>query len=538
MIKNSKKMSRRQFIGVASTVAAGSLIVGCAPAATPTTAPATEAPKAVEPTATQAAAATAEPTAAAEPALPEVEISYIFPGGAQKDLLLVQDELSKLVKEKINATVKLVQIDWGSFDEKIKLANAAGEKYDIQFTAPWINNYYQNISKGALSPLDDMLPKDAPKLYASMPPTTWDAARVQGKIYGVINQQIFVKGWGAYVRKDLAEKYGLDFTATQKYEDLEPFMDKVKKGEGITPLYCTSDIIGTAWKAEYYLIDPIVELSGNGTLVGVRYDDKALKAILVPETPEYKEAIELARKWFTLGYYPETPLPPADATAAFKAGKYAIQLHVYKPGVEAELKSSLGFDFLAKAYKKGFLTTAGTTATMNAIGRTSVNPDRAMMFLELLNTDPQIYNLLCKGIQGKHWVWADEAKKVITFPAGVDASTSGYNPNSDWMFGNQFNAFYVSKDQADADAWAATDKMNKEATPSTALGFAFVSDPVQAELTAVGAVVQQYHILLALGQSDPAKLLPEYIGKLKEAGSDKVLAEVQIQLDAWAATKK
>lgn len=532
MMKNNKSVSRRRFLGLVGGVTAGSLLAACTPGSTSSPA----APSATAPAAQVEATAVQNATQAA-PSLPEVELSYIYPGGAQKDLQLIQDELSRLVKAKINATVKLVPVDWGAFDEKIKLANASGEKYDIQFTAPWINNYYQNISKGALTVLDDLLVQNAPGLWASMSPATWDAARVMGKIYGVINKQIHVKGWGAYIRKDLAEKYNLDFAAAQKYEDLEPFMEAVKQGEGITPLYCTNDIIGSAWKAEYYMIDPIIELSGNGTLIGIRYNDQELKAFLVPESPEYKEGVDLARKWYLAGYYPETPLPPADAAAAYKAGKYAIQLHIYKPGVESELKASFGFDFLAKAFKKGFLTTAGVTATMNAISRTSANPERAIMLLELFNTDKEIYNLICKGIENKHWVWADKEKQVIGFPPGLDSGTSGYNPNTDWMFGNQFNAYYVSQEQADADVWKATDQMNKSAEPSVALGFAFVSDPVQAELTAVGAIVQQYHIQLALGQVDSAEILPEYTSKLKEAGAEKIMAEVQKQLDAWKATR-
>ena len=54
--------------------------------------------------------------------------------------------------------------------------------------------------------------------------TTWDAARVSGVIYGVINQQIFPKPWGVHPRKDLAEKYGLDLDSVTKWEDMEGWL--------------------------------------------------------------------------------------------------------------------------------------------------------------------------------------------------------------------------------------------------------------------------------------------------------------------------
>ena len=120
------------------------------------------------------------------------------------------------------------------------------------------------------------------------------------------------------------------------------------------------------------------------------------------------------------------------------------------------------------------LTTAGVVATLTGISRTSSNPERAMMFLELLNTDVEVYNLMCKGVEGKHWVWKDEARKIVGFPEGVTAETSAYNPNTDWMFGNQFNAYFVSEEQANANVWEETAKLNtrprrrsRSASPST-----------------------------------------------------------------------
>ncbi len=74
---------------------------------------------------------------------------------------------------------------------------------------------------------------DAPQLWSSMKPAVWDAARVEGKIYGVINQQIFVKPWGPFTRKDIADKHQLDMSKMSKFEELEPFYDKVK-AEGIS----------------------------------------------------------------------------------------------------------------------------------------------------------------------------------------------------------------------------------------------------------------------------------------------------------------
>ena len=404
------------------------------------------------------------------------ELTYIYPGTIFTDVGVVQDALNTILQERINATISLQTVDWGAFDEKIKLATAAGEKFDMTFTAPWINNYYQNVSNGNLLALDDMLQTQAPKLWDSMPAAFWDAARVDGKIHGVINQQIFVKPWGPFTRKDLAEKHGLDLSAMSKFEDLEPYFDKVK-AEGITPVTRFSLFFN-----EYWGYDPLFD----GGFV-VRYDDPERKVLIAAETPEFKAAMELNRKWLAAGYMLEEELSADDERAQVRAGQYGGGIHVIKPGGESEAKATYGFDYVQRSFVAPHngtevLTTAGVVATLNGVSRTSANPERVVQFLELLNTDVEVYNLLCKGVEGKHWEWKDETRKIVGFPEGVTAETSAYNPNTDWMFGNQFNAYFVSEEQASANVWEETAKLNTSATPSVALGFSFNSDPVKTEL--------------------------------------------------------
>lgn len=472
--------------------------------------------------ATAAAATTVEVTS-----LPPVELLYTYRAMPQKDTAIVQEELNKLLKAKINATIKLNPIDPGSFDQKLKLSYAAGEKLDLVFTAPYANDYYQGVSQGNLIPLDDLLAKYAPKTFASMNASTWNAARVNGKIYAIINQQIFVKPWGAIFRKDLAEKYKLDLSSLHKQDDIEPFLKQVKEGEGINPIVFDDAGGSILFRPELYNFDSLLDAA----LVGMKADDKDMKVINLAETAEYKEAAERARRWHEAGYYPKDAPSAADATAGFKAGKSAVIIHTDKPGGNIEYKARYGWDFVSVTFAKPWLTTAGTTATMTAITRTSANPERAMMLLELLNTDKEVYNLLCKGIENKHWVWVDKSKEVIGYANGLTAQTSGYNPNTDWMFGNQFNAYYINPEQV--GAWEATSKLNKDAIPSLALGFAASTENIKTEIAQVSALVKQYNWPLQQGRLDPATGIPEFVSKMKASGMDKILSEVQNQLNAW-----
>jgi putative aldouronate transport system substrate-binding protein len=457
-----------------------------------------------------------------------VTVTYTYPNTVFKDVGLVEEALNKLLVPAINTKIKLNPIDWGAFDEKMKLAFAAGEECDIVFTAPWINNYLLNIANGNFIPLDDLLQQHAPGLWASMPETTWDAARVDGKIYGVINQQIFVKPFGLNVRKDLADKYGLDVYALKSYDELELFLNAILENEpDVIPLPGAS-----TWSNEGNGFDPIIT---EQVPVVIRYDDKELKVFNAAASPEFQAAVERARRWYEAGYTPKETIAGDDQQAMWRAGKFAVGglVGVVKPGGEIESEQRFGQPVYAQSMTKPFLTTAGTTATTNAICSTSKNPEAAMKVLELLNTNVEIYNTLAKGIEGKHWEWADKGNLVIK----PGPNNADYNPNTDWEFGNQFLAYYIDPKQAEIKAWEATYDLNTTSPPSAAMGFNFNAEPVKTELANVAAVVGELAGPLASGQVDPATALPEYLERLNQAGIQALIDECQRQLNDWAAKK-
>src|SRR5690349_786307 len=160
-----------------------------------------------------------------------VNVTYTYAGsGIPRDLQQVQDAINKILNADIGVNLTLEPIDFGAYNDRMQLQLAAGEPCDIIFTAPWINSYTNNVANGSLLELDDLLKEEAPGLWASMPASTWEAARIKGHIYGVINQQIFPKPWGVHVRKDLLDKYQFSLNGVKKWEDMEPFLAKVKDG--------------------------------------------------------------------------------------------------------------------------------------------------------------------------------------------------------------------------------------------------------------------------------------------------------------------
>ena len=79
----------------------------------------------------------------------------------------------------------------------------------------------------------------------------------------------------------------------------------------------------------------------------------------------------------------------------------------------------------------------------------------------------------------------------------------------------------------------ATAAINAQCEPSTVLGFSFVQEPVKTEMSQITNVVNEQYIPLTQGLADPAEALPKLQSSLKDAGLDKVVAEVQKQINDW-----
>jgi putative aldouronate transport system substrate-binding protein len=539
---NFRNYSRRRFIKLASTGAvaltAGSVILAACGDNTPTQAVATSAAGTTVATSASSAttattAATGVTTAAASNLAP-AEVTLTYRALPQRDTQAVQDALNELLKTKQpGTTIKLNPIDPSAYEQKIKLSFAANEKLDLLFTASWTNNFWTNVAQGNLLPLDDLLNKYAPKLFASMPQQVWSGVKVSGKYYAVPNQSFFLQPWGAQIRKDLADKYKLDVASLKKFEDLEPFMDQIKANEsGVTPIYSDDQTGGFVFRPAHAGYDAIVDLAG----VVIKGDDPELKVFNEYGSPEFKHFAELASKWYKAGYYTKDPLPPADANAAQLAGKYALALHQTGPDVAASLKARFNQDYVVASFSPPvYLTSTSIASNLLAISRTSAHPERAMMLLELLNSDIETFNLLAKGIENKHWVWVDKPKKVIGQPPGLTPQTNPYFPNTDYLFGNAFNGYYINPGLV--GVWDKEAQLNKDGTPSQALGFAADLTKLNTESAQVNAVIKQFGYPMMKGQLDPATGLTEFLSRLKSAGQDKVIEEVQNQINAWKKAK-
>ncbi len=454
-----------------------------------------------------------------------VKLKLVTRCGSFKDQDLVQEEMNKILREKIGVEIELGFIGLGEYDQNVQTMMAGSDNMDIVFTSNFANDYYSGIAKGAFLPLDDLLKEYAPKSYANVPEKFWDAVRVDGQIYGFINYQIIASEKGLMARADLLDASGFDINSVKKLEDIEPFLAYAKQSDpSIIPLEMSKTGIFTYLK-NYYGFD----LIGNDSMPGaVRFADDSMTVINIYATEEFAAYVNLMHDWYKKDYFIADAATFTAVADQRKTGRIAAAINPLKPGIEGELAVNYANKMKVIALDTPVATTTGCTNTMNAIMRTCKNPEKAMQFLELLNTDVELNNLLNFGIKDVHY------NKISDNQISLIAD-SGYAPNRAWTFGTAFLSYYLPGQET--DVWEQTKALNEESVAAPTLGFTFDPGKVRSEIAQCASVYEEFAPSLITGSVDPAKILPQFLEKLELAGAGKIIAEEQAQINAWLTSK-
>lgn len=476
--------------------------------------------------------ATPEPSEQLEP----YEVSIVYLGTPQKDDALVEEKLNEYLKEKINTTIDLRPIPSAEYRQKTELMMNTGEQMDLVFAASWAG-FFGNVTKGAYLELDELLDKYGQGIKEGLNPLYLDAPRYKGKLYAVPTNKEITQGLALMYRKDIVDKYNIPVDQINKMEDLRPWFELLKEKEP----QMIQNMVGASAQGDNIMYEtnstfrPIGPKYNKMPLMVIDYKatDMKVKSLLDPEVVAInKKEYELYRDYYVKGY---TNADAATNTANLndlrKAGQLWVQRATWKPGAEIEMKISTDnkYDFVSRVVAEPIVDTDAASGSMLAISRTSKNPERAMMVLNYMHTDPYVMNLLVHGIEGKHYTKVGD-NRIELIP------DSGFLPGTFWVLGNQM-INYLKPGQPD-DMYDEWKKFNNDATRFPLLGFVFDDTNVKNELSALSSIMGEYAALATGAVPNPSKIIEERNKKLEAAGIEKVKAEMQAQIDAWLAENK
>ncbi|WP_098748362.1 ABC transporter substrate-binding protein [Paenibacillus sp. EZ-K15] len=423
------------------------------------------------------------------------------------------DAMNAYTAEKIGVKVDIKVASWGEWDTKMNTIVNTGEPFDIMFTNS--GKYSKQVAMGAFADITDLVQSETPDLYKLIPEKVWEGTKIGGKYYSVptYKDSALTQYW--VFDDKYVQKYSIDMNNIKTLQDLDKPLHDMKAGEGKSfyPLPMTQGEGLNGFFNEYD------DLTLGFPPIGVKADDAARTVVSVLEQPDVMANLKLLHQWYQDGIIN----PDAPTKTENDKGRPFFAAQAF-PGAEVSWQINDAVEKYNMVQHYGpIYTTSTIQGSLNAISANSKYQKEALKYLELVNTDPKLRNMLAFGEIGVDYNNVD-GEKVIE-------RTSDTWPLAAYTQGTFFN-LAVTKG-APEDQWEQVKKLNDAATSSTILGFALDITDLQTEVANCQAVWDKYKYELITGASDPEKMVPKITAELKSAGMDTIMQAAQEQINNY-----
>lgn len=451
------------------------------------------------------------------------EVNILYPGDESNRMTEFLDkEFAEVMKKDLGIKLKVTFVPWDQYWEKKDIMLAAKEPIDLYWDGlPDLSTF---VNKQQAQPLDDLIQKYGQNMIKVIPQEQLQGGKIKGVTYGIPSAYAPSSSMFQLVclRQDLLEAVGMKKVETP--EDLMEYSIKVKKQfpeikGGGDPLF--KPLTRYYGKEQYHWIAS-QEL--------VVFGEETNKAYSYFETEAFQKLSKFNRKMSLAGQYTD------DVTIKYNERDSRVQSGAYiwvegSLGKENEIiaatrkntPNAVLKSYLLAPEKQNYITAAG--GEVLCIPKTAPNAVGAMKFLNWMYSSQKNYNMALYGVEGKDF-------KIIN---GRIKRINTEDLFYEWMFRNKnFQMFAPEIDQSFIDTYQ---KWDDNAKISTAFGFAFDNSKVKEIEAKLNSVAGKILAPIRSGFVDYDTEYPKAIKKLKEAGIDKYVAEVQRQLDEFLKTK-
>ena len=462
----------------------------------------------------------------AEESVSYEEITMVLPtyGYVPENIDSITEALNRISMEKCGVRVNYLYTGSTELNQSLLLRLKAGEVIDLM---PCLeeNGLVTLMNENLLTPLGELIHTHAPQIETLFYSKIWEALGRDGEIYALsaIGSQ---SDWGGIlftgevlnaggitadsITSEIRESSGNDVERVDTV--ISPVLYRLKESETQLPdgSYVSEKQLapGIYDYGGIFSQLPVIHYCGYGNSLGVVMDGTD-QVINLYETQEYRQELELLKRWNDAGYiYHINTLIDEDPATVYggrdRIGLFtSLGVKVDRPYEVIEMGNDLYFPFI-----RNKLTTDKFRIGTWAIPRTSLHPEAAMKILNLMYTDEEYvrtYNF------GPEFVETNEMPLV-------------------WLFGNTL----LTEKTFEESLKEQEDYKNVEFADY--FGFTYDSAAYQDEIAALQAVLDEYMPDLENGIiGDVEKTLEEMNGKLYDAGLQSVMQDKQMQLDQWIA---
>ena len=428
----------------------------------------------------------------------------------------VYDEFNEMFSQEIGAKIQVRTMSTGEGDpyhQKLTMLIAAGEPLDLMTVKSLFMSGVQMSLDGNHMPLEELLPKFAPKTWAAKK-ADWDPLTMDdGHIYLVPTDPPGMRRIFAEVLKKDVERYGWDLSKVRSYYDLKPFCEDIKANEPdrypfgrllLTNFYNHAGRL-RIWQILYS-----------------RYIDPQGEVFNLYESEEWMDVLKDNREWYLNGYLPQdiAAMSGSEKKTLYNQGKIAMSFQWGWDGV-IEFDSPAGTR-IKVPISDNVRKVRPRWGNSYAVSANSDLGSECVKLMELMQTNADAVNLLAYGIEGRHY----ESEEGIWW---IPNKESGYYPANAGIFGNPMVALQV--EGAPKDRWDIYRRDLEKAVLPTLYAYTFNAEPVKTEMSNVQAVIQEYENPIRCGAVDPEEYVAKFNAELEKAGIDDLIAEVQVQVD-------
>ena len=479
--------------------------------------------------------------ACAEETLEPVTLEWYVAENTLPDNATVFEALNKYFKEKINTTVNFHFIPISEYAQKVSPMLDTNQAIDI-VNANSAINYVDYARKGAFADMGELLKEYAPETYAMIPEDYWKAMYVDGAMYGIPSYKDSCQMFSMHYNESMAKELGMDMSGVviDNAQDVVPLLYQAKelrdaKYPEMKDLPITrSDFNIDRW-VQNVSINSFLSFNVPGTEGFSEYGENTIFNKYA--TAEYRELCRTIAQMVDDGIYPYDVLNFDTGRVYDKEGKYFLYGFGSGYVTVAKDKNGTAFDTAMIPFSANIASTAHLQSAVECIAAGSQNKERAMMLLELLNTDPYVVTTLRFGLEGEHYTVGEDG--ILDFTGTKNDPSLGTRGHYYW-YGAMFGSFVRGAIPAGypANFFELMESANKSALTDTNMGFIFDATPVQNEVAACSAVVDEFATDLQKGYielEDVDARVDEFIAKLEANGVQRVIDEAQRQLDAFRA---
>ena len=531
------------------------VLAGCSKTAE--TPAADETPATTEPAETTDNTETPEaPEETAEPALEQKTIQLMITGaGKQANSDKVWAAFNEQLQQYVpNTTVEFIDVPFEEYSEKFSQVLASGEGVDLAWTG-WLINKPQNIADGNLMPLDDLLAEYGQGIVDILGENVVEIHRnaADGKLYYLPSWQGLCgerRGW--LVVTEIAELAGDTWiedteAALNKWrnnysgiEDFQAVLDQATKylaaakeagklGAGIN----TGRAFGWSMYNGMYSF-----LGVGGAEIGITYCDGTFTVKDGVAGEHYKLYAKTMADWYKEGYIRSDIMSVDTSTLTTpKNGEITDTTYVFSCDpylTEADQEAAIADAGMDMTYlpieENAYLILGGDTSY--AIPYCADEPERAMMVLNAIYSQPDLYNTLIYGLEGEDYTKNADGTITTSYVGASPTADDSYGIQR-WIIGSCKNA--LINNGTDPNYYADLEALEATAQVNPFLNFTFDRTNVEGICASILNVYYEYGPQIDNGVAGDnwEELYNNYMAARKDAGIEELVTEFQNQLNAY-----